>query len=152
MRRADAGSGPAVGGSGGSYAEQDFTPATLRTAVDGSLRRLGTDYVDVLQLHGPDQVMPDLFEQLDELVTAGKVRRFGVGAESVDAAQQWIGVRGAAVVQLPFGVLDPEAAEIALPTPLVGPPRCGPVACSVVGCWRLPCVIRPPSPTIRKVR
>ena len=115
VRRADAGSGPAVGGSGGSYAEQDFAPATLRAAVDGSLRRLGTDYVDMLQLHGPDQVMPDLFEQLDDLVTAGKVRRFGVGAESVDAAQQWIGVRGAAVVQLPFGVLDPEAADIALP-------------------------------------
>jgi aryl-alcohol dehydrogenase-like predicted oxidoreductase len=116
VRRARSdGSGPGVGASGGSYAEQDFTAASLRTAVDGSLRRLRTEYVDVWQLHGPDHVMPDLFEQLDDLISAGKVRRFGVGAESVGAAQAWIGVRGAAVVQLPFGVLDPEAAETALP-------------------------------------
>jgi aryl-alcohol dehydrogenase-like predicted oxidoreductase len=116
VRRARAGdNGPALGASGGSYADQDFTPATLRAAVDGSLQRLRTDHVDVLQLHGPKQVLPDLFQQLDDLVAAGKVRRFGVGAESVDAAQEWIGVRGAAVVQLPFGVLDPEAAQTALP-------------------------------------
>ena len=122
-------------------------------AVDGSLRRLRTDYVDVLQLHGPDHVMPDLFER----ARRPRHRRQGpalrcrcrVGGRGA----AWIGVRGAAVVQLPFGVLDPEAAETALPEAARRlPPRCGRVACSVVGCWRLPRAIPPPSPTIRRVR
>ena len=61
-------------------------PAYLRTAVEASLRRLRTDHIDVFQLHGPHTVVPDLFEQLQDLVTAGKVGRFGVGAESVPEA------------------------------------------------------------------
>ena len=111
------GAGTSVGDAagGGSYATQDFSPPAVRAAVEGSLRRLRTSHVDLLQLHGPRKVLPDVFEQLHDLVTAGKVRRFGVGAESVEAARNWIGVSGTAVVQLPFGVLDPQAAETALP-------------------------------------
>ena len=104
------GGGGAAAGGGGSYQEQDFTPAYLRTAVEASLRRLRTDHIDVYQLHGPHAVTPDLFEQLQDLVAAGKVGRFGVGAESVEEAEAWLAVAGVEVVQLPFGILDPEAA------------------------------------------
>jgi aryl-alcohol dehydrogenase-like predicted oxidoreductase len=48
--------------------------------VDASLRRLGTDYVDLLQLHAFDAATPveELLATLDALVTAGKVRSIGV--------------------------------------------------------------------------
>jgi aryl-alcohol dehydrogenase-like predicted oxidoreductase len=54
-------------------------PAYLRQAVEDSLRRLGTDYIDLYQLHRPDDDTPiaDTLGALDELVRAGKVREIG---------------------------------------------------------------------------
>jgi aryl-alcohol dehydrogenase-like predicted oxidoreductase len=114
LRRPTAGSAtaPPRPPSGGSYRDQDFSPMYVRQAVDASLRRLGTDYVDVLQLHGPTRVGTSLLDDLGDLVEAGKVRRFGIGAESVAVAAQAVANPHVEVVQLPFGVLDPEAAAL----------------------------------------
>jgi aryl-alcohol dehydrogenase-like predicted oxidoreductase len=51
----------------------------LLRAVDGSLRRLGTDYIDLFQLHGFDAVTPveETLNTLDGLVRAGKIRYLG---------------------------------------------------------------------------
>ena len=58
----------------------DFSKAHIISAVEGSLRRLGTDYVDVLLLHRPDTLMEpeEVAEAFNELEAAGKVRAFGV--------------------------------------------------------------------------
>ena len=52
----------------------------LLDAVDGSLRRLGTDYVDIFQLHfdDPDTPLDETLATLDAIVTAGKARYIGV--------------------------------------------------------------------------
>jgi aryl-alcohol dehydrogenase-like predicted oxidoreductase len=99
----------------GSYETQDFSPRHMRDAVHASLRRLRTDRIDVYQLHGPGAVIPDLIDQLADLVTVGDVVRFGVGAGSVDVADSWAGVDGISVLQVPFGILDPDAAATTLP-------------------------------------
>ena len=76
------------------YAAQDFTPAYLRGAVDDSLRRLRTDYIDVYQLHGPSSLCPDeTLELMVELVRVGKIREFGVGLERLDNAGVWLNVK-----------------------------------------------------------
>ena len=51
----------------------------LINAVEGSLRRLGTDYIDLYQLHGFDAVTPleEALGTLDDLVRAGKIRYIG---------------------------------------------------------------------------
>jgi aryl-alcohol dehydrogenase-like predicted oxidoreductase len=51
----------------------------LIRAVDASLRRLGTDYIDLYQLHGFDAVTPieEVVGTLDDLVRAGKIRYIG---------------------------------------------------------------------------
>lgn len=51
----------------------------IRRAIEGSLRRLGTDYVDLYQLHAPDPITPiaETIDALDELVREGKVRYLG---------------------------------------------------------------------------
>jgi aryl-alcohol dehydrogenase-like predicted oxidoreductase len=109
MRAQSGGSaGPTFGSN--AYSTQDFSPTYLRSAVHASLRRLGTDRIDVFQLHGPGQFVPGVVDALADLVTAGDVARIGVGADSVAAAAAWKGVEGVSVIQLPFGVLDPEAA------------------------------------------
>jgi aryl-alcohol dehydrogenase-like predicted oxidoreductase len=108
-----AGSGSPAGS--GSYTQQDFSARHLRDAVHASLRRLATDRIDVYQLHGPEVVVPELFDELADLVSAGDVVRFGVGAGSTAGADAWIGVGGLRVLQVPFGVLDPEAASSTLP-------------------------------------
>lgn len=54
-------------------------PDYVRQAAEDSLRRLGTDYIDLYQLHQPDAETPiaDTLATLDELVKAGKVREIG---------------------------------------------------------------------------
>lgn len=58
----------------------DFRPGHIRTSVEASLKRLQTDYLDILLLHRPDLLMdPDaIAEVFAELKAAGKVRYFGV--------------------------------------------------------------------------
>jgi aryl-alcohol dehydrogenase-like predicted oxidoreductase len=60
----------------------DMAPASrrsIRLALEDSLRRLKTDYVDLLYLHQPDDVTPiqETLEAMDELVHEGKVRYIG---------------------------------------------------------------------------
>ena len=61
----------------------DFSKEHILSAVDGSLKRLGTDYLDVLLLHRPDALMEpeEVAEAFDELEKSGKVRHFGVSNE-----------------------------------------------------------------------
>ncbi|MDE3064285.1 MAG: aldo/keto reductase [Acidobacteriota bacterium] len=55
------------------------SPAYVRAACDASLARLGTDRIDLYQLHAPDDSVPiaDTLGALSELVAAGKVREIG---------------------------------------------------------------------------
>ncbi len=60
---------------------QNFTPDFIRYACEQSLKRLGTDYIDLYQLHNPriDTIEDDeVFDTLDELVKEGKIRHYGV--------------------------------------------------------------------------
>lgn len=61
-------------------------PEYIRRAVEDSLRRLGTDHIDLYQLHQPDPEVPieDTLGELDELVSVGKVREIGCSNFSVD--------------------------------------------------------------------
>jgi aryl-alcohol dehydrogenase-like predicted oxidoreductase len=59
----------------------------IRGAIEGSLRRLGTDYVDLYQYHRPDGVTPiaETLGAMSELVDEGKVRH--IGASNLSATQ-----------------------------------------------------------------
>jgi predicted oxidoreductase len=62
----------------------DASRAHITGAVDGSLKRLGTDHLDVLLLHWPDNLVEpqEVARAFDELHGAGKVRYFGVSNHS----------------------------------------------------------------------
>ncbi len=71
-------------------------PQYIRQAVEASLRRLGTDYIDLYQLHKPDPETPiaDTLGVLNDLVQAGKVREIGSSNFSAEQIRD-----GEAVVQ-----------------------------------------------------
>lgn len=58
----------------------DHSPDYIRTSIEGSLTRMGIDYVDLYQLHRPDPLThpAETAEVLDELVAEGKIRMVGV--------------------------------------------------------------------------
>jgi aryl-alcohol dehydrogenase (NADP+) len=59
--------------------EQGNSRKHILDAIEGSLRRLGTDYIDLYQLHGPDSATPidETLGALDDVVRSGKVRYIG---------------------------------------------------------------------------
>ena len=63
----------------------DFSKEHILKSVDGSLSRLGVDYVDSLLLHRPDTLMEpeEVAEAFDILETSGKVRYFGVSNQNM---------------------------------------------------------------------
>jgi aryl-alcohol dehydrogenase-like predicted oxidoreductase len=75
---------------------KDWSVAHMRRALEDSLRRLQTDYVDIYQLHSPPPSVlgdTDLLEALRELKQEGKIRFFGIsldgGQYCIDAVEKW---------------------------------------------------------------
>ncbi|HEY5467338.1 MAG TPA: aldo/keto reductase [Clostridia bacterium] len=62
----------------------DFSKEHILEAVEGSLKRLKTDYLDVLLLHRPDALVEpeEVAEAFDQLYSSGKVRNFGVSNQN----------------------------------------------------------------------
>lgn len=62
----------------------DFSKEHIIASVDGILKRLKTDYLDVLLLHRPDTLVEpeEVAEAFDQLESSGKVRHFGVSNQS----------------------------------------------------------------------
>jgi len=56
----------------------------IKTAIEGSLKRLGTDYIDLYQMHWPDTLVPieESLKAFDELVQEGKVRYLGTSNDT----------------------------------------------------------------------
>jgi aryl-alcohol dehydrogenase-like predicted oxidoreductase len=66
-----------------------YTAAALTQFVEGSLERLQTETLDLVQLHCPPTEVyyrPEVFDALDQLVKAGKLRHYGVSVEKVEEA------------------------------------------------------------------
>ena len=90
---------------------QNFRPADLRRSVEASLKRLDTDFVDLLQLHEPNPAIPidDTMGAVAELITAGKVKFAGVSNFSVaqlQAAQKALGKFPIVSNQVRYNLID----------------------------------------------
>lgn len=69
-----------------------LAPQTIRTAVDGSLQRLGVDYLDVYYAHfdDPDTELEESIASFSALVDAGKIRAIGISNYSAPRIEQWL--------------------------------------------------------------
>jgi len=101
--------------SGGAVV-RDSSPAWLRQGVDESLRALGTDYVDVYQVHWPDPGVPfgETAGALGELVEEGKIRHAGVSNFSAEQMAEFSRTRPVETLQPPYHLFrrDIESEEL----------------------------------------
>ncbi|QCQ99685.1 aldo/keto reductase [Brevundimonas sp. SGAir0440] len=77
-------------GSDMGQGHNDLSPGWIETAVEASLRRLQTDYIDLYQTHWPDPKTPqeETLRALDKLVQAGKVRAIGTSNHSAEQVSE----------------------------------------------------------------
>ena len=86
---------------------EDASPASIRTGLQESLRRLGTDHVDVLQVHDPDSTTPveETWAAIAELIGEGLVRAGGLSNHPVELMSRAHAVAPVAVVQHQYSLL-----------------------------------------------
>jgi aryl-alcohol dehydrogenase-like predicted oxidoreductase len=97
---------------------EGYSRENLTAWIERSLKNLGTDTIDLLQLHCPPiQVlyMPEVFGILDDLVKAGKLRYYGVSVEKVEEALKAIEFPGVQTIQLIFNIFRQRPAELFFP-------------------------------------
>jgi aryl-alcohol dehydrogenase-like predicted oxidoreductase len=97
---------------------QDFSPAYITKAVEGSLRRLRTDYLDLYQLHSPPPSVltsGDFLAPLERLQRDGKIRYFGVSCETTADVLTCLHYPGLSALQLRLSLLDQTALDTAIP-------------------------------------
>lgn len=97
---------------------QNFDSDYIRLAVDKSLERLRTDYIDVYQWHNPPLMMLQRGEHygiLDELKQAGKIRYYGVSVHDAYEGTMAIRTGKPDVIQVVYNLLRPDAREELLP-------------------------------------
>jgi len=82
--------------------------ANIIKEVEESLKRLGTDYLDLLQLHWPDAATPisETMEALETLIQQGKIRAAGVSNYSLDQLKEAEQSISTASNQLPYSMLN----------------------------------------------
>ena len=107
-----------VSHAGGGPGQLDSSPANIRTAVEGSLRRLDTDYIDLYYQHRVDPQTPieDTVGAMAELVTQGKVRHIGLSEAGVNTIRRAHAVHPITALQSEYSLWtrDPEPEVLPL--------------------------------------
>lgn len=101
-------------GRGGANTPESYTAEAMRAWADASLKRLGVEALDLVQLHCPPTAllyMPEVFGLLDELVATGKVRRYGVSVEKVEEGLKAIEYPGVASIQIIYNIFRQRPAR-----------------------------------------
>ncbi|XKK39009.1 aldo/keto reductase [Nocardiopsis sp. ARC36] len=95
----------------------DSTPANIRAAVEGSLRRLGTDRIDLYYQHRVDPGTPveDTVGALGELVAAGKVRHIGLSEAASATIRRAHAIHPLAAVQTEYSLWTRDVEADVLP-------------------------------------
>jgi len=92
-----------------------YNRANLTAFVDRSLKNLSTESIDLLQLHCPPTEVfyrPEVFQVLDDMVKAGKLRHYGVSVEKVEEALKAIEFPGVQSVQIIFNIFRQRPADL----------------------------------------
>ncbi|WP_079178186.1 aldo/keto reductase [Streptomyces mangrovisoli] len=107
-----------TGGPGGSpLVRPNGRPEHVRAAIDASLRRLGTDQVELWQLHRVDPEVPleETWGAMAEAVTAGKARHLGLSEVGVDQIRRAQAIHPVTTVQSEFSLWTRDVRAEVLP-------------------------------------
>ena len=107
-----------VSHSSGGAGVLDSSPANIRVAIEGSLKRLGTDHIDLYYQHRVDPKTPieDTVGALAELINQGKIRHFGLSEAGPNTIRRAHAVHPVTVLQTEYSLWerDPEAELLPL--------------------------------------
>jgi aryl-alcohol dehydrogenase-like predicted oxidoreductase len=97
--------------------ELDSRPAHIREAVEGSLRRLGTDYIDLLYQHRVDPAVPieDVVGTMADLVSQGKVRFLGLSEAGENTIRRAHAVHPIAALQSEYSLWERNLEDRIIP-------------------------------------
>lgn len=91
---------------------RSFDPKRLRDSVEGSLRRLKTDYLDTLMLHNPPLELltqeSDAFRVLEDLKQEGKIKGYGASVDTGKEVNEIINETNSDVVEVMFNIFHQE--------------------------------------------
>lgn len=97
---------------------QDFSTSYLLKAVDHSLKRLGTEYLDLYQLHSPPTAIlegGEFLVPLEKLKSQGKIRHYGVSCETTQDALICLRYPGISSLQVRLSLLDQTGLDEVVP-------------------------------------
>ncbi|HTR80181.1 MAG TPA: aldo/keto reductase [Bacteroidota bacterium] len=97
------------------HTAEGYNRGNITSFVERSLKNLDTESLDLLQLHCPPTsvyYMPELFDALDDLVKAGKIRFYGVSVEKVEEALKAIEYPNVQSVQIIFNMFRHRPSEL----------------------------------------
>jgi aryl-alcohol dehydrogenase-like predicted oxidoreductase len=102
----------------GARGRLDSRPETIKRVVEGSLKRLRTDYIDLLYQHRVDPSVPieDVAGAVKELIEQGKVRHFGLSEAGVQNIRRAHRVQPLTALQSEYSLWWREPEEAILPT------------------------------------
>ena len=103
--------------AGGGPLHLDSSPSNIRTAVEGSLRRLATDHIDLYYQHrvDPDTPIEDTVGTLSQLVDEGKVRHIGLSEAWVDTIRRAHAVHPVTALQSEYSLWTRDPHDEVLP-------------------------------------
>jgi aryl-alcohol dehydrogenase-like predicted oxidoreductase len=106
-----------VSHAGGGAGHLDSSPANIRVAVEGSLKRLGTDHIDLYYQHRVDPNTPieDTVGTLADLVAEGKVRHIGLSEAWVETIKRAHAVHPVTALQSEYSLWTRDPEEAVLP-------------------------------------
>ncbi|MCA9473437.1 MAG: aldo/keto reductase [Nitrospirales bacterium] len=102
-----------------SHKRQNFKTTYLKHALEQSLRRLGSDYIDVYQLHSPPRAIlerDEIYRFLEQARQEGKIRFFGISVNSIEDGLCCLKKPHLAALQVPVNILEQEATAELLPS------------------------------------
>ena len=97
---------------------KDFSRSHISIAVDGSLKRLRTDYIDLYQLHNPtvaDLQRGEIQDAMERLQDAGKIRYWGVSVSTIEDGVEIVNNGWGYALQVLYNVLNQAPAETLFP-------------------------------------
>ena len=95
--------------------EYNTTPEYIRQACEASLRRLGTDVIDLYQCHVKEVDLahvPIVLEVLESLVTQGKIRWYGWSTDDADSARAFAAGKHCTAIQQRFNIFEGDAETL----------------------------------------
>ncbi|WP_223591549.1 aldo/keto reductase [Neobacillus bataviensis] len=95
----------------------DPSKAYIKEAVKNSLKRLGTDYIDLYQLHGGtiEDPIDETIEAFEELKEEGLIRYYGISSIRPNVIREYVRKSGMVSVMMQYSMLDRRPEEEALP-------------------------------------